>query len=180
MERVPYDELALFAENAAEVGLPYDGPPAVRRTRIPVDGERALSALVWGEAPPELVLLHGGAQNAHTWDTVALALRRPLVAIDLPGHGQSDGPATPDAGYDADVAVAIRAAAPSARAVVGMSAGGITALGIVARVAPQLNVFAIGFPITIASGLVLLTLGLPLMAQPFSRVMEAILKAIGF
>jgi flagellar biosynthetic protein FliR len=54
------------------------------------------------------------------------------------------------------------------------------ALGIVSRVAPQLNVFAIGFPITIASGLVLLTLGLPLMAQPFSRVMEAILKAIGF
>ena len=39
---------------------------------------------------PELVLLHGGAQNAHTWDTVALALGRPLLAIDLPGHGHSD------------------------------------------------------------------------------------------
>ncbi len=39
------------------------------------------------------MLLHGGAQNAHTWDTVALALGRPLVAIDLPGHGHSDAPA---------------------------------------------------------------------------------------
>ena len=38
------------------------------------------------------VLLHGGSQNAHTWDTVAMALDRPLVAIDLPGHGHSDGP----------------------------------------------------------------------------------------
>ena len=54
------------------------------------------------------------------------------------------------------------------------------ALGIVSRVAPQLNVFAIGFPVTITAGLVLLALGLPLMAQPFSRVIEAILGAIGF
>ena len=54
------------------------------------------------------------------------------------------------------------------------------ALGVVSRVAPQLNVFAIGFPVTIASGLVLLTLGLPLMSQPFARVVEAILRSIGF
>jgi pimeloyl-ACP methyl ester carboxylesterase len=137
MERVAYEELSFFAENAREAGLPFDAPPTVRRTSIPVDGDRSLSALVWGESEPELVLLHGGAQNAHTWDTVALALGRPLIAIDLPGHGHSDGPSAPDAGYDADVAVAIRASAPSARAVVGMSAGGITALGVVAR-APEL------------------------------------------
>ena len=58
-----------------------------------------LSALVWGDADPELVLIHGGAQNAHTWDTVALALGRPALAIDLPGHGHSgwrdDGLYTP-------------------------------------------------------------------------------------
>jgi pimeloyl-ACP methyl ester carboxylesterase len=77
-ERVPYDEFAYFHENADEFGIPYDGPPTVRRERVPVDDDRALSALVWGEAEPELVLLHGGAQNAHTWDTVALALDRPL------------------------------------------------------------------------------------------------------
>jgi flagellar biosynthetic protein FliR len=54
------------------------------------------------------------------------------------------------------------------------------ALGVVSRIAPQLNVFAIGFPVTIGTGLVLLTLGLPLMAQPFARVLEAILRAVGF
>lgn len=53
------------------------------------------------------------------------------------------------------------------------------ALGVVSRVAPQLNIFAIGFPVTIASGLVLLAIGLPLMSQPFARVLQALLQAIG-
>src|SRR4051794_29425090 len=92
-DRIEYDEFAYFADNAAEYGIPYAGPPAVRRARVDLSDGRGLSALVWGTADPELVLVHGGAQNAHTWDTVALALDRPLVAVDLPGHGHSDGPA---------------------------------------------------------------------------------------
>jgi pimeloyl-ACP methyl ester carboxylesterase len=131
--RVDYDEFGLFHENAAEFGLPYDGPPAVRRESVEVGPGRHLSALVWGEAPPELVLLHGGAQNAHTWDTVAMALGRPLVAVDLPGHGHSDAPA--EGSLDvrsnaADVAVAIGALAPAARGVVGMSLGGLTTIAL--------------------------------------------------
>ena len=104
-QMVPYDEFGLFHENAEEFGLPYDGPPTVRRERG--GGRRRparSSALVWGDGPPELVLLHGGAQNAHTWDTVAMALGRPLVAIDLPGHGHSDGPADSSADLDANAA----------------------------------------------------------------------------
>ena len=129
-----YDEFGLFHENAEEYGVPYDGPPTVRREEVEVasDGRR-LSALVWGAKPPEIVLLHGGAQNAHTWDTVALALDLPLVAIDLPGHGHSDhredGPFSPRANA-VDVAVAIRALAPDARMVVGMSLGGLTAIAL--------------------------------------------------
>ena len=94
-----------------------------------------LSALVWGAAEPELVLVHGGAQNAHTWDTVALALGRPLVAVDLPGHGYSDHRPAHDYGpvsMAGDVAVAIEALAPRAEAVVGMSLGGLTAICLVA------------------------------------------------
>ena len=89
---------------------------------------------------PELVLLHGGGQNAHTWDTVALALGRPLVAIDLPGHGHSDGGREGSLGVRdnaADVAVAIRALAPDAKAVVGMSLGGLTTIALAAH-APEL------------------------------------------
>jgi pimeloyl-ACP methyl ester carboxylesterase len=88
-------------------------------------------------------LLHGGSQNAHTWDTVAMALDRPLVAIDLPGHGHSDGPADLPPGRLAaqasavDVAATIRQLAPAAKAVVGMSYGGLTAIALSAE-APDL------------------------------------------
>jgi len=141
--RVDYDEFGLFHENAAEYGLPFDRPPAVRREYVSVDGGRKLSALVWQEQDPELVLLHGGSQNAHTWDTVALALKRPLVAIDLPGHGHSDGPGDHPGGQldvrgnAADVVAAIRQFAPAAKAVVGMSLGGLTAIAVSGQ-APEL------------------------------------------
>ena len=142
-DRVDYDEFGLFHENAAEHGLPFDRPPVVRRVFADVAPGRRLSALVWQDADPELVLLHGGSQNAHTWDTVAMALDRPLVAIDLPGHGHSDGPgARPEGQLDAhgnavDVAAAIRQLAPDAKAVVGMSLGGLTAIALSAE-APEL------------------------------------------
>jgi pimeloyl-ACP methyl ester carboxylesterase len=139
---MPYDEFAYFADNAAEYGIAYDGPPAVRRVPVDVEGSRRVSALVWGTSAPRLVLLHGGAQNAHTWDTVALALDRPLVALDLPGHGHSDTPAARGAGHRAellagDVGAAIAELAPEAEAVVGMSLGGLTAI-VVADTRPEL------------------------------------------
>jgi pimeloyl-ACP methyl ester carboxylesterase len=140
VERIAYDEFSLFHENAEEFGLPYDGPPVVRRESVEVESGRRLSALVWGSDAPELVFLHGGAQNAHTWDTVALALGRPLVCIDLPGHGHSDGGRVGSLDLQSnaeDVAVAIRSLAPEARAVVGMSLGGMTSLAL-AKVAPEL------------------------------------------
>jgi pimeloyl-ACP methyl ester carboxylesterase len=139
-ERVAYDEFSYFADNASEVGLPYAGPPAVRRMRVELGDGRWLSALVWGETPPELVLLHGGAQNAHTWDTVLLALGVSAVAFDVPGHGHSGPPVDGLAGgraHAADIAVGMRALAPAARGVIGMSMGGITTLGLI-EIAPEL------------------------------------------
>jgi pimeloyl-ACP methyl ester carboxylesterase len=135
-----YDEFGLLAENAAEAGLPWAGPPPVRRefvTLPPGEAEpgQQVSALVWGEGDPEVVLLHGGAQNAHTWDTVALALGRPLIAVDLPGHGRSGWRADRDywpARNAEAVAAAVAALAPRARAVVGMSLGGLTAIRLAA------------------------------------------------
>jgi pimeloyl-ACP methyl ester carboxylesterase len=66
------------------------------------------------------------------------------VALDLPGHGHADGPGerqlAPGGGpreAAADVAVALRALAPRAHGVVGMSFGGLTAIALAAA-APEL------------------------------------------
>jgi pimeloyl-ACP methyl ester carboxylesterase len=129
-----YDEFAMFDQNASEAGLTFV-PPVVERRLVDAPSGNRLSALVWGDAPPEFVFLHGGAQNAHTWDTVALALGRPLVAIDLPGHGHSDwrtdGDYRPQAMAE-DITTVIEALAPQARTLVGMSLGGLTALTVMA------------------------------------------------
>jgi pimeloyl-ACP methyl ester carboxylesterase len=134
-----YDEFALFHENAEEFGIAWSGPPTVRRVEAKTTGG-TISALEWGTGAPELVLIHGGAQNAHTWDTVALALDRPLLAVDLPGHGHSahrDDHAYWPVENATTIEQALRVLAPDARVVVGMSLGGLTALALADR-APDL------------------------------------------
>ena len=136
MAKVEYDEFGLFRENAEEFDIPWRGPPAVRREFVDAGDGRRVSALVWGDADPEILFVHGGAQNAHTWDTVALALDRPLVAVDLPGHGHSDW--RDDRRYwpahnANDVATVMQALAPSVDLVVGMSLGGLTSIALAAR-----------------------------------------------
>lgn len=139
-ERIPYDEFGLFHENAAEYGLPFDAPPVVSRTSVQVPDGRHVSALVWGDRPTdevEVVFVHGGSQNAHTWDTTIMAMGCPAaIAVDLPGHGHSDwrddGDYTPMSLAD-DIAHAVAALAPQARLVVGMSLGGLTSMELAAR-----------------------------------------------
>jgi pimeloyl-ACP methyl ester carboxylesterase len=139
---VTYDEFSLFQQNADEVGLPWRGQPTVARTSVEVGAGQRVSGLRWGTGEPELVLLHGGAQNAHTWDTVALALNVPLLAVDLPGHGQSDW--REDHDYwpvrNAEaVAAVMRELVPAGAPVVGMSLGGLTAIRLAAT-SPELVV----------------------------------------
>jgi pimeloyl-ACP methyl ester carboxylesterase len=135
-----YDEFALLKDNATEVGLPWPGRPTVSRISTDVGGGQQVSSLLWGTRPPRIAFLHGGGQNAHTWDTVILALGVPALAVDLPGHGHSDR--RPDRDYmpwtaaDA-VAAVLRRWAPAAEVVVGMSLGGLTAIRLTA-IAPDL------------------------------------------
>ena len=131
-----YDEFAYFHENASEWGLAYSAAPLVARLSVALDDGRALRALRWGDGEPEVVFIHGGAQNAHTWDTVNMALGRSTLCVDLPGHGRSDW--HPEQDYHPhqladDVAVAVAALAPQAALVVGMSLGGMTANALAAR-----------------------------------------------
>jgi flagellar biosynthetic protein FliR len=48
-------------------------------------------------------------------------------------------------------------------------------LGIISRVAQQMNVFSIGFPITVSTGLIGVLLTLPLMQVPFTMALETML-----
>jgi flagellar biosynthesis protein FliR len=48
-------------------------------------------------------------------------------------------------------------------------------LGLIARVAPQINIFSIGFPITLSVGLAGIFLTLPMMQAPFLMAMDKML-----
>ena len=46
------------------------------------------------------------------------------------------------------------------------------ALGVLTKVAPQLNLFAVGFPVTLMAGFVMLALTLPYFAPTMERFFE--------
>lgn len=52
-------------------------------------------------------------------------------------------------------------------------------MGVIARIAPQMNVFAIGFPITLTVGMLGLTATLPMMEQPFLAMIDRTLSIFG-
>ena len=128
-ESEDYDEFGFLEDVAAEWSIPWKGAPTVSRGEIEVYPGQSMSYLKWGAGDPELVFLHGGGQNAHTWDTVNLALGRPAIAFDAPGHGHSSWREDRDYGpwKNADaLSLIIPKLAPRAAAVVGMSLGGAT------------------------------------------------------
>ena len=128
------NEFIYLSENAADAGVAGPLPAVERVERGPI------SALQWGGSDPRVVFLHGGGQNAHTWDTVIVGLGLPALAIDLPGHGHSawreDGDYGPKLNADA-VRPVIAELAADADLVVGMSLGGLTAMRL-AVTAPEL------------------------------------------
>jgi pimeloyl-ACP methyl ester carboxylesterase len=87
---------------------------------------------VWSDDGSAVLLLHGLASSAQTWNLVAPLLARSfrVIAVDERGHGGSD---KPDAGYDlptfvADVHAIVQALGITQVALVGQSWGGHVAL----------------------------------------------------
>lgn len=127
------DEFAYLPGQAERLGREA---PSAERLALDLPDGRALSALRLGTGLPQVVLLHGAGLNAHTWDTTALALGAPVLAIDLPGHGDSTW--RDDADYRPrtlapDVILGIEEWAAAPVVLVGHSLGGITAAAVAAQ-----------------------------------------------
>ncbi len=92
--------------------------------------------IAWREAGrgAPVLLIHGVGLNADAWEPqiVTLSARRRVIAVDMPGHGQSD--LLPDGagldGYVAAMAGLIDALEISPVPVVGHSMGALIALGL--------------------------------------------------
>ena len=95
--------------------------------------------LDWGTAGrPPVLLLHGGAQTAHSWDEVApdLARDHAVLALDQRGHGDSDR--APEGRYRRDDFVAdVRAFLDDrgvpATTIIALSLGGLNSIAFAAR-----------------------------------------------
>ena len=94
--------------------------------------------LEWGDpSKPGIILLHGFAQTAHSWDFVGLSLCEDyhLIALDQRGHGDTDW--APDADYSPaaylrDLAAFTTSLAVDRPVVAGLSMGGRNAIAYAA------------------------------------------------
>lgn len=86
------EEFSSLTQSARDLAIPYDD--SVRySSRNMVSRQHRFNVLEWGtENAPELFLLHGGNQSAHSWDLVSLHLadRYHVFAPDQRGHGDSE------------------------------------------------------------------------------------------
>lgn len=123
-------EFRYLPDQAKALDVPV---PAVRRLTLQLPDGRELSALRYGDTGAAITLLHGAGLNAHTWDTTALLLQQPVLAIDLAGHGDSSW--RDDADYSArtlaaDIIAALEQWAAEPQILVGQSLGGLTAAAV--------------------------------------------------
>ena len=85
-------EFLSLCESADDLGIQYDKKVRYVSNNVVARHQR-FHFLEWG-APslPNLLLLHGGNQSAHSWDLVSLHLadRFHIIALDQRGHGDSE------------------------------------------------------------------------------------------
>ena len=123
--------MATLYEAARKAGVQFDADLAPTQ-RMFDTGELELSYLDWGpENAPTVILLHGFAQNAHSWDYTALALGQKyrVISLDARGHGDSDWAADADyatAAHQRDLGRFIEQFRGVPVTLVGLSMGGRT------------------------------------------------------
>jgi len=109
----------------------------IARRFVTLDGRRV--SYLWrdgGHDGPTLLFIHGSGMSARYWSDQlrALADTARVLAVDLPGHGESDDAPTPSLARYADVTAGVIDALGARPAIaVGHSLGGAVAVALAAR-----------------------------------------------
>lgn len=123
------DEFRSLLASAGDLGIEHDPSVPYASRNIVLRGHR-FHYLEWGRAgAPTVVLLHGGHQQAHSWDLVSLYLAKQyrVLALDQRGHGDSEWARDVDYSGRAmalDAAAFLAAVGGGSPVVVGHSMGG--------------------------------------------------------
>jgi len=115
-----------------------------------VDGRRVFAATggrAFDPAAPAVVFIHGAGFDHTAWQLQARYFAhhgRSVLAIDLPGHGRSEGPALESIAAAADwVGRLLDAAGAKTAALAGHSMGALIALAVAARLAERVRALAL-------------------------------------
>lgn len=135
------------------------------RTAYAYTGGRALDASL-----PGVVFIHGALNDHSVWILQSRHLAhhgRAVLALDLPGHGRSDGPPLGVAQAGAWVAAVVEAAGLASVALVGHSMGSLIALEAAARLGDRTRALALvgtAYPMQVSPKLLALSQDDPLAA----------------
>ncbi len=115
----------------AAAAVDLDIAPAAAAPAVPTSRLHRAWLRKRGQGNP-LVMVHGFGGDLNSWRVLvaAAALSRPVLAIDLPGHGRSPGGATTFDALVSSVAAAIAEEGVTAADVVGHSLGAAVAAGL--------------------------------------------------
>ena len=132
------DSTKLLAKTARKIGLNFvnEHDPESRFIKV---NSLDLHYMDWGtNGKIPMLLLHGGAQNAHMWDYVGLSFSSDyhVIALDQRGHGDSqwnkDGDYTPN-DYLLDLEEFVRLMGWEKFVIVGLSMGGRNAFSYTSK-----------------------------------------------
>ncbi len=125
-------------QSASDLGLAFVSPAPPESRLTSVNG-LCLRYLDWGNGHlPDLLFIHGFAQQAHSWDFAALALQDlfHVISLDLRGHGESDRAANGIYTFDdlyVDLDAFVLAAGLENLVICGLSLGGTLAYTYASR-----------------------------------------------